>query len=79
VKYRGQNSNEITERVNCGKWVIRNRFFTTRDIKAWAMVYFGSKPDQGVVDVLKEFENRLPQVSSLLLVSLRMNSKTACR
>ena len=73
VKYRDQKSGEITERVNCGKWVIRNRFFTTRDIKVWAMVYFGSKPDQGVIDVLKDFENRLPQVSSIPLISSRTN------
>ena len=78
MRYRDQKDGAITERVNCGKWVIRNRFVTTRDIKAWAMVYFGSKPDQGVIDVLKEFENRLPQVCSVLLI-FGVNESTTVR
>ena len=62
VKYRGQGNTEITERVNFGKWSIRNRFFTTRDIAKWGMIYFGTKPNGNVIETLKEFENRLPQV-----------------
>jgi len=66
VKYRGQGTVEITERVNFGKWTIRNRFFTTRDINKWGMIYFGSKPNENVIQTLKEFENRFPPVKSLL-------------
>lgn len=62
VKYRDHGNSVIAERVNFGKWSIRNRFFTTRDVNKWGMVYFGSKPTDHVVGVLKEFENRLPQV-----------------
>ena len=62
VKYRDQGNSFITERVNFGKWSIRNRFFTTRDINKWGMIYFGSKPTDHVIGVLKEFENRLPLV-----------------
>jgi hypothetical protein len=66
VKYRGQGTSEVTEHVNFGKWTIRNRFFTTRDISKWGMVYFGSKPDENVIQILKDFETRLPQVNRLL-------------
>ncbi len=65
VKYRGQGNSEITERVNFGKWTIRNRFFTTRDINKWGMIYFGSKPNENVIETLKDFENRLPSVNKL--------------
>lgn len=62
VKYRGQGNSEVAERVNFGKWTIRNRFYTTREINKWGMIYFGSKPTDNVIQTLKEFENRLPQV-----------------
>lgn len=65
VKYRGQGNSEITERVNFGKWTIRNRFYTTRDINKWGMIYFGSKPTENVIQTLKDFENRLPAVKNL--------------
>ncbi|CAF1174819.1 unnamed protein product [Rotaria sordida] len=60
VKYRGQGNTEITERVNFGKWTIRNRFYTTRDINKWGMIYFGSKPNENIIQTLKDFETRLP-------------------
>lgn len=62
VKYRDHGNSFVAERVNVGKWTIRNRFFTTRDVNKWGMIYFGSKPNDHVIGVLKEFENRLPQV-----------------
>ncbi len=64
VKYRGQGNSDITERVNFGKWTIRNRFCTTRDIGKWGMIYFGSKPDESIIGTLKDFENRLPPVKT---------------
>ncbi|CAF0973268.1 unnamed protein product [Adineta steineri] len=60
VKYRGQGNSDVTERVNFGKWTIRNRFYTTRDISKWGMVYFGSKPTENVIQTLKDFETQLP-------------------
>ncbi|CAF5124956.1 unnamed protein product, partial [Rotaria sp. Silwood1] len=60
VKYRGQGNSEVTERVNFGKWTIRNRFYTTRDINKWGMIYFGSKPNENIIQALKDFETRLP-------------------
>jgi eukaryotic translation initiation factor 2C len=74
VKYRGQGTTEITERVNFGKWTIRNRFYTTRDINKWAMVYFGSKPTEDVIHTLKDFETRLPPVGSSLLICFQMQN-----
>lgn len=65
VKYRGQGNSEVTERVNFGKWTIRNRFYTTRDITKWGMIYFGSKPNENIIPTLKDFENRLPPVKYL--------------
>jgi len=62
VKYRGQGNSEVPERVNFGKWVIRNRFFTTRDVNKWGMLYFGSKPTDNVIQTLKQFENGLPSL-----------------
>ena len=64
VKYRGQGTSEIPERVNFGKWTIRNRFYTTRDVSKWGMIYFGSKPTENVIQTLKDFENRLPPVNN---------------
>jgi hypothetical protein len=64
VKYRGQGTSEIAERVNFGKWTIRNRFYTTRDINKWGMVYFGSKPNENVIQTLKDFETHLPPVKT---------------
>lgn len=61
VKYRAQGSGEVAERVNVGKWTIRNRFFTTRDVNKWGMIYFGSKPNDSIVNNLKEFEIGLPK------------------
>ena len=69
VKYRAQGSGEVTERVNFGKWTIRNRFFTTRDITKWGMIYFGSKPTDSVIQTLKDFETRLPPVRNFCLCS----------
>ena len=64
MKYRAQGSGEVTERVNLGKWVIRNRFYTTRDINKWGMIYFGPKPNENIIHTLKEFETGLPKVRS---------------
>jgi hypothetical protein len=66
VKYRGQGGSEVLERVNFGKWTIRNRFFTTRDVNKWGMIYFGSKPTENIVQTLQSFENRLPPVKKFL-------------
>jgi hypothetical protein len=66
VKYRGQGTSEITERVNFGKWTIRNRFYTTWDINKWGMIYFGSKPNEIVIQTLKDFETRLPSVKNFI-------------
>ncbi len=74
VKYRGQGTSEILERVNFGKWTIRNRFFTTRDINKWGMIYFGSKPTENVIQTLKDFENRLPPVMKIILFLKNQNS-----
>lgn len=71
VKYRGQGSSEVAERVNFGKWTIRNRFYTTRDVNKWGMLYFGSKPTDDVIQTLKDFETRLPPVT----INSQLNNK----
>jgi hypothetical protein len=74
VKYRAQGAGDVTERVNFGKWVIRNRFFTTRDITKWGMIYFGPKPNDSIVGNLKVFENGLPNVCTVWQCSERYSS-----
>lgn len=74
VKYRGQGNSEIAERVNFGKWTIRNRFYTTRDINKWGMIYFGSKPDETIIKMLKEFQTGLPPVN--IIFEILFSAKT---
>ncbi|CAF3880586.1 unnamed protein product, partial [Rotaria magnacalcarata] len=73
IKYRGQGKTDIAERVSFGKWTIRNRFYTTRDITKWGMIYFGSKPNENIIESLKDFEARLPPL--LQRYGITMKSK----
>ncbi|CAF3366395.1 unnamed protein product [Rotaria socialis] len=73
IKYRGQGKTDIAERVSFGKWTIRNRFYTTRDITKWGMIYFGSKPNENIIESLKDFETRLPPL--LQRYGITMKSK----
>ena len=67
VKYRDQGNNEIAEHVAVGKWAIRNRFYARPTINKWGIIYFGPKPDNRIISILKEFENQFPSVSHLFL------------
>jgi hypothetical protein len=67
IKYRDQANKDVVENVAVGKWTIRNRFITSPIINQWGIIYFGSKrPDQGTINILKEFETELPSVSYTL-------------
>ena len=63
VKYRGQGNNEVVEHVAVGKWTIRNRFCTSPAVNRWGMIYFGPRPQNEIIDILRGFENQLPPVS----------------
>ncbi|CAF5151124.1 unnamed protein product, partial [Rotaria sp. Silwood1] len=56
ITYRKQNNQNVVEHVSLGKWKIRNQFCSTPIINKWGMVYFGSKPDKNIIDILKKFE-----------------------
>lgn len=45
-----------------GKWKIRNQFYSAPIINKWGMIYFGSKPNKYIIDILKSFEQQLPSV-----------------
>ncbi len=60
----------MAEQVAVGKWMIRNRFYTSPVINQWGIIYFGSKPDNRIINILKGFENQLPPVSQHYLSSI---------
>ncbi|CAF4770617.1 unnamed protein product, partial [Rotaria sp. Silwood2] len=62
ITYRKQGNQNVVEQVSLGKWKIRHQFCSTSDINKWGMVYFGAKPDQYIMDILKNFEKQLPFV-----------------
>ncbi|CAF3642720.1 unnamed protein product [Rotaria sp. Silwood1] len=72
IKYRAQNNQEVVEHVAFGKWKIRNQFRSTSVINKWGMIYFGSKPDNNIIEILKNFEKQLP--SLLMRYGIRINS-----
>jgi hypothetical protein len=63
VTYRQRGSGEVAEKVTCGKWTIRNRFYTTRDINRWGMIYFGPKCNAEIAEILNNFKSSLPKVN----------------
>ncbi|CAF2767340.1 unnamed protein product [Rotaria sp. Silwood2] len=60
ITYRNQGNQNVVEQVSLGKWKIRHQFCSTSNINKWGMVYFGAKPDQYIMDILKNFEKQLP-------------------
>ena len=63
IKYRTRDGAEMLERVNFGKWTIRNRFFMTRDIQTWGIIYLSNQPPRrDTLDILNSFQEQLPPV-----------------
>ncbi|CAF4612546.1 unnamed protein product, partial [Rotaria sp. Silwood2] len=62
ITYRGQNNQEVVENVAFGKWKIGNQFCSTSVINKWGMIYFGTKPDANIIEILKKFEQQLPSL-----------------
>ncbi|CAF1938445.1 unnamed protein product [Rotaria magnacalcarata] len=54
---------EVVERINIGKWNIRNRFQKTRHIKRWACVMVSTqKPNQYQLSIAQQFVEHFPHV-----------------
>ncbi|CAF1190043.1 unnamed protein product [Rotaria sordida] len=62
IIYRRRGRGEVIESVNCGKWRIRNWFYTTSEINSWGMIYFGDKSNRSIENMLYEFQNQLPDL-----------------
>ena len=69
IGYRGQINENVVEHVTVGKWTIRNRFYQSPPIDRWGMIYFGPKPDPGIISLLREFETKLPSVNLDICIS----------
>ncbi|CAF0781179.1 unnamed protein product [Rotaria sp. Silwood1] len=54
---------EVVERINIGKWNIRNRFQKTRHINTWACVMVSAqRPDQYQLSIAQQFVEHFPYV-----------------
>jgi hypothetical protein len=70
IKYRRrQGQGDAMEHVACGKWKIRNWFYTTPEIHRWGIIYFGERPDERINGILQDFENQLPDVKLFLYLT----------
>lgn len=59
---------EVVERINIGKWNIRNRFQKTRNINTWACVMISAeKPNQYQLSIAQQFVEHFPYVNFILL------------
>jgi hypothetical protein len=67
IKYRRRGQGEVIEQVRFGKWRVRNWFYDTPPINSWGMIYFGDTPNREIDGILRDFQNRLPQVNSCCL------------
>ncbi|CAF0770466.1 unnamed protein product [Didymodactylos carnosus] len=64
IKYRSARDNsDAVERVNFGKWNLRNRLTKTREIKSWACILVSQRePQNREMDVAAQFAQRFPQI-----------------
>ncbi|CAF3616556.1 unnamed protein product [Rotaria sp. Silwood1] len=79
IKYRAQNNQEVVEHVAFGKWKIRNQFRSTSVINKWGMIYFGSKPDNNIIGILKNFEKQLPSLLMRYGIGINSNPLTIAK
>ena len=70
IKYRRRGQGEVIERVDCGKWRIRNWFYETTKINSWGIIYFGDAPNREVNNVLEAFQSQLPIVNFYFFTNL---------
>ncbi|CAF1402264.1 unnamed protein product [Adineta steineri] len=67
IKYKSgrDGQSDIVERINIGKWNLRNRFQTTKTINRWACVMVSSqKPNQNQLSIAKQFIDQFPLIIS---------------
>ncbi|CAF1109966.1 unnamed protein product [Didymodactylos carnosus] len=64
IWYKSNRDNsDVIERVSIGKWNLRNRLHTTREIKKWACVLVSSRePSNREIDVASQFAARFPEI-----------------
>ncbi|CAF3663795.1 unnamed protein product [Adineta steineri] len=63
VKYRArQGRGDAIEQVDCGKWKIRNWFYTTPEIQRWGIIYLGDTYDDRVKYILQSFKDQFPNL-----------------
>jgi hypothetical protein len=66
VKYLGGHDGrtEIVERINIGKWNLRNRLQKTRPIESWACILISAyRPDQYQLNIAQRFVENFPRVT----------------
>ncbi|CAF1297196.1 unnamed protein product [Adineta ricciae] len=67
IKYKSvrDEQSQIVERINIGKWNLRNRFQTTKIINGWACVMVsGQKPSQNQLSIASQFVEQFPSIIS---------------
>ncbi|CAF1193730.1 unnamed protein product, partial [Rotaria sordida] len=65
IKYKSgrDGQSDIVERINIGKWNLRNRFQKTRTIDRWACVLISSqKPNPNQLSIAKQFIDQFPYI-----------------
>ncbi|UJR08589.1 hypothetical protein I4U23_012848 [Adineta vaga] len=65
IKYKSGRDgiSEIVERINIGKWNLRNRFQTTKSIKRWACVMVSTqKPNNNQLSIANQFVGQFPLI-----------------
>ncbi|CAF4038008.1 unnamed protein product [Rotaria sp. Silwood2] len=65
IKYKSgrDGQSDIVERINIGKWNLRNRFQKTKTIERWACVMISSqKPNANQLSIAKQFIDQFPYI-----------------
>ncbi|CAF1577529.1 unnamed protein product [Rotaria magnacalcarata] len=65
IKYKSgrDGQSQIVERINIGKWNLRNRFQKTKTIDKWACVLISTqRPNNNQLSIAKQFVDQFPQI-----------------
>ncbi|CAF0858888.1 unnamed protein product [Rotaria sp. Silwood1] len=65
IKYKSgrDGQSDIVERINIGKWNLRNRFQKTKTIDRWACIMVSSqKPNSNQLSIAKQFVDQFPYI-----------------
>jgi eukaryotic translation initiation factor 2C len=65
IKYKSAQGDgrDMIEKVQIGKWYLKNHFNKAREIRSWALVLVSQKePDTRQVGLARDFASKIPQV-----------------